>query len=117
METIANPTTMDAAKAKRAQYRASKRKQYRAAYIAAHPDKYAEEKRRSNTKVRAKKAAQRAGGIQPVIVVDPQIEEQRLKEENLKRELSKAAHKVHVQEYNRAYYAKLKAARIAMAAA
>ena len=113
METIANPTTMDAAKAKRAQYRASKRKQYRAAYIAAHPDKYAEEKRRSNAKVRAKKAAQRAGVIQPVIVDEPTVGQE---ESNLE-EAHKAARKVHIQEYNRAYYAKLKAARIAMAAA
>ena len=51
------------------------------------------------------------------MVVDPAIEERHLEDARVKQELSKAARKARAQVYNRAYYAKLKAARIAMAAA
>ena len=113
METIANLTTMDVA----LEARRAKRRQYREAYKTAHPDKFREGKRRAGANARARMAAQRSGVIPPVMVVDPAMEERRLEDALVKQELSKAAQKARTKEYNCAYYAKLKAARIAMAAA
>ena len=95
----------------------AKRKQYKLAYKAKHPEKYLEQKRRTKENARVRRTHQISIINPAVIDVPPAVLEQRRELALMTQALRLVEKKLRHRDYMREYDAKKRAARIATASA